>query len=140
MIKLPLTRYNPSMMASSPDGLIGEMTQDGCRIVRKPRPDILLLAYYRCYNQQCFDGTFAPVPIFWAKSIFLPCGSRANGLYVYEESPTKRYIVLDEKLSDMFPLERLCLLHEMVHLKIEPICGHGEEFVGEFKRVLDASH
>jgi hypothetical protein len=39
----------------------------------------------------------------------------------------------------MFPLERLCLLHEMVSVGIEPIGGHGEEFITEFKRVLDAT-
>jgi len=78
--------------------------------------------------------------IYWAKSIATPDDSHANALYVSEVSPVKRrFIVLDEKLSDMFPLERLCLLHEMVHVGIEPIGGHGEEFITEFKRVLDAT-
>jgi hypothetical protein len=27
----------------------------------------------------------------------------------------------------------------MVHVKLGPDCGHGEEFVAEFRRVLDAN-
>lgn len=50
-----------------------------------------------------------------------------------------RYIAIDDTLSGMFPLERLCLLHEMVHVKVGPEFGHGEEFITEFKRVLDAN-
>jgi len=127
------------MMANSPDDLTEDVTQDGYRIVRKVGQDMNLLAYYTVYNQRCFNGSLPSVPIFWAKSISFPDGSQANALYVSEESPAKRFIVLNEKLSDMFPLERLCLLHEMVHVKLEPISGHGEEFIAEFKRVLDAN-
>jgi hypothetical protein len=119
---------------------IEEVTQDGCHIVREAGQDMLLSAYYTHYNEKCFDGSLPDVPIFWAKTISLLDGSRPMALYVSEEAPVnRRYIVLDEKLSDMFPLERLCLLHEMVHVKIEPISGHGEEFIAEFKRVLDAN-
>jgi hypothetical protein len=128
-------------MASSLHDLIEDVTQDGCRIVREAGQDMLLSAYYTIYNQQCFDGTLPEMPIFWAKSISLSDGGHPMALYVSEESPVRRrYIVLDEKLSSMFPLERLSLLHEMVHVKIEPISGHGDEFIAEFKRVLDANH
>jgi len=120
--------------------LIEEITQDGCRIVREARQDLLLRIYYTAYNQRCFEGRLPEMPIYWAKAISLPDGRRAVALYVSEEFPVgRRYIVINEKLSDMFPLERLCLLHEMVHVKIEPISGHGEEFISEFRRVLDAS-
>jgi len=117
------------------------VTQDGCRILREAGPpDFLLCAYYAGYNQRYFDGSLLEMPVFWAKTISLPDGKHPMALYVSEESPVKRYIVLDEKLLGIFPLERLCLLHEMVHVKIAPVSGHGEEFIAEFKRVLDASH
>jgi hypothetical protein len=117
-----------------------EVTQDGYRVLRETSQDMLLWAYYVHYNHSCFGGRLPTMPIYWAKSIATPDGSHANALYVPEVSPVKRrFIVLDEKLSDMFPLERLCLLHEMVSVGIEPIGGHGEEFITEFKRVLDAT-
>jgi len=117
------------------------VTKDGYRIVREAGPpDFLLCAYYAGYNQRYFDGSLPEMLVFCAKTISLPDGKHPVALYVSEESPVKRYIVLNEKLKDMFPLERLCLLHEMVHVKIEPISGHGEEFVAEFKRVLYASN
>jgi hypothetical protein len=120
--------------------VIEEMTQDGCRIVRDVAPDLLLCAYYKGYNEKYFDGSLPQLPVFWARTITLPDGGHPVALYVTQESPVKRrYIVLHEKLSDMFPLERLCLLHEMVHAKLEPVFGHGEEFIAEFKRALDAN-
>ncbi len=49
------------------------------------------------------------------------------------------YIAIDDQLSGMFPLERLCLLHEMVHVRVGPDNGHGQEFIAEFRCVLDAN-
>ena len=129
-------QYNP-MMTNTLHDPIEEVTQDGCRIIREAGQDMLLCVYYAGYNRKCFDDGLPEMPIFWAKTISLPDGKHANALYVSEES--RRYIVLDERLKDMSPLERLCLLHEMVHVKIDPIPGHGEEFIAEFKRVLDVS-
>jgi ribosomal protein S18 acetylase RimI-like enzyme len=126
-------------MEKSTDDLSEEVMQDGCRIVGISGADLNLLAHYEIYNRKYFDATLPAMPVFWAKAIYLADRRRANGLYVCEETPTKRrYIVLDEKLSGMFPLERLCLLHEMVHVKIEPVHGHNGKFVAELKRVLDA--
>lgn len=125
----------------SPKNLVDEVTQDGWHIVREPKVDMILLAYYMVYNQRCFDNNLPEMAIFWATSIASLDGGHANALYVSEESPVKRrYIVLDENLNGMFPLERLCLLHEMVHVKLEPVFGHGDDFIAEFKRVLDANH
>jgi hypothetical protein len=121
--------------------LVEETTQDGYRIVREAQPDLLLGMYYAAYNQACFDGSLPDMPIFWAKVICSPKGNHPVGLYVPEEDAVikRRYIVVDERLSSMFPLERLILLHEMVHVKLGPDIGHGEEFIAEFKRVLDAT-
>ena len=120
--------------------LIEERTQDGWRIVRENNFPLDLSSYYYSYNEKYFDNTLPCVPVYWAKTITPPHGGHANALYVSEESPVKRrYIVLYERLSGMFPLERLCLLHEMVHVKIGSNEGHGEKFISEFKRVLDAN-
>jgi hypothetical protein len=128
------------MTASSLSDRIEEVTADGWRIVRERGVDMILSAYYMSYNHQLFDKCLPEMDIFWASSIASPDGRHANALYISEESPVKRrYIVLDENLNSMFPLERLCLLHEMVHVRLEPISGHGDEFIAEFKRVLDAN-
>lgn len=119
--------------------IVEEVTQDGFRILRESAEDMLLWAYYTHYNHMCFSGSLPPVPLYWAKSITLPDGGHANAVYVSEETPDgqkRRYIAVDEKLQSMFPLERLCLLHEMVHLKVP---GHADDFIAEFKRVLDAN-
>ncbi len=115
------------------------VTQDGWHVVYDGRGDMLLWGHYTAYNHTCFDGSLPDLPLVWAKSITSPDGHRAHGLYISEESPVKRrYIAIDEKLSDLFGLERFCILHEMVHAKLDPIEGHGEEFLAELKRVLDA--
>jgi hypothetical protein len=127
-------------MEPSPRNLVEEVTQDGWHIVLEPKVDIILMTYYASYNERCFENKLPRMAIFWATSITSPAGDHANALYVSQESPvSRRYIVLDQKLNGMFPLERLCLLHEMVHVKLEPILGHGDEFIAEFKRVLDAN-
>jgi hypothetical protein len=126
-------------MAISSDDLVEDVTEDGFHIIRETAVDMLLWAYYTHYNQSYFNGSLPSMPLHWAKRIILPDGKHANALYVSEEAPVKRrYIAIDKTLSDMFPLERLCLLHEMVHVKVGPEVGHGEEFITEFKRVLDA--
>jgi hypothetical protein len=117
-------------------------TQDGWRIVYDGRVDMLLMAHYMAYNNACFDNSLPDIPLVWAKTIVSPAGQRAHGLYVSEESPDgrrQRFIALDEKLSAMFGLERFCLLHEMVHAKLDPAEGHGPEFIVELKRVLDVT-
>jgi hypothetical protein len=119
-----------------------EVTQDGYRIVRVGKSgDVLLQEHYKSFNQECFDNTLPFVPVCRARSIRTPQGGRANALYIpADETLAKRdYIVIDETLCGMFPFERLCLLHEMVHVKLSPQVGHGEEFIAEFKRVLDAN-
>jgi hypothetical protein len=118
---------------------IEDVTDDGFRIRRENKRDMMLEFYYLHYNKQYFNGRLPFFPVFWAKSIKLPDGGHANALCVSADSSVKHgYIVIDETLSDMFPLERLCLLHEMVHVSIGPELGHGPEFIAEFKRVLDA--
>jgi hypothetical protein len=125
----------------APDDFIEETTADGCRIVRATGQDLLLAFYFTHYNKRCFDNTLPDMPVFWAKSISRPDGSHPIALHVPQtESPIRRqYIVLHEKLAGMFPFERLTLLHEMVHAKLGDTVGHGEEFIAEFKRVLDAT-
>ncbi len=119
--------------------LLEKVTHDGWRIVYDGSLDMLLFGHYMAYNHACFGGSLPDIPLVWAKSISSPDGHHAHGLYVSEESPVKRrFIALDEKLIGMFGLERFCLLHEMVHAKLDPIDGHGEEFLAELKRVLDA--
>jgi hypothetical protein len=101
---------------------------------------MLLNAYYMIYNKQYFDGSLPVIPVCWAKRITLPDGHGANAVYVPGDALLKRhYIAIDDTLSGMFPLERLCLLHEMVHVKVGPESGHDEQFIAEFKRVLDAN-
>ena len=127
-------------MAITPADLIEDVTEDGFRICRENKRDMLLEAYYMIYNKQCFGGSLPFVPVCWAKSITLPDGHRANAIYLPGDSLVKhRYIAIDDQLSGMFPLERLCLLHEMVHIRVGPDNGHGEEFIAEFRRVLDAN-
>jgi hypothetical protein len=76
----------------------------------------------------------------WARMITQPNGHRVNAVYVPGDAAVKRrYIALDDRLAAMFPLERLCLLHEMVHVMVGPECGHGEEFIAEFRRLLDTN-
>lgn len=121
--------------------LLEDETQDGWHIVYDRSRDPDLIRHYMEYNHACFDGSLPDIDLVWAKSIRSPEGQPAHGLYVSEDSPERRrYIALDEKLSDMFGLERFCLLHEMVHTKLDPVKGHGEEFLSELKRVLDAIH
>jgi hypothetical protein len=121
--------------------LLEDETQGGWRIVYDRSRDPDLIRHYMEYDHACFDGSLPDIDLVWAKSIRSPEGQHAHGLYVSEESPERgRYIALDEKLSDMFGLERFCLLHEMVHAKLDPILGHGDEFLSELKRVLDAIH
>jgi|HubBroStandDraft_6_1064221.scaffolds.fasta_scaffold433114_3 hypothetical protein len=128
-------------MANLPDGRVEEVTQDGWRIVRDAMQCATLMGYYMHYNFSCFAGELPDTPVFWAESITLPDGkSHANALYVSDESLGRPYIVLDKKLESMMPLDRLCLLHEMVHVSLGPaVSGHGERFIAEFKRVLDAN-
>lgn len=131
-------RYNRGMPTA--DNLIEDVTEDGFRVVRENRFDLLLNSYYMIFNQQLFNGSLPQVPVFWAKRITQPNGHGATAVYVPGDAKLKRrYIAIDDTLSGMFPLERLCLLHEMVHVKVGPDCGHGEEFVAEFRRVLDAN-
>jgi len=114
-------------MANTPADLIEDVTEDGCRICRENKRDMLLEQYYMIHNKQCFGGSLPFVPVCWAKSITLPDGHRANAIYLPGDSLVKhRYIAIDDQLSGMFPLERLCLLHEMVHIKVGPDNGHGK--------------
>jgi hypothetical protein len=117
--------------------LVEETTQDGYMIVREPGMDMLLWAYYVSYNKRCFDGSLPEMPVFWGKTIARGNERHVHALYVYEDP--RRYIVLNETLQGMEPFDRLCLLHEMIHVKIDPISGHGAEFIAELKRVLDAA-
>jgi hypothetical protein len=123
------------------DDYIEEVTTDGYNIVRKTGQDLLLAFYFADYNKRCFDNTLPGMPVFWAKSISYTDGSHPIGLHVPDtDSPIRRqYIVVHEKLAGMFPFERLTLLHEMVHANLGNAVGHGEEFIAEFKRVLDAT-
>jgi len=73
------------------------------------------------------------VPVCWAKSITSLTDTAANAFTCRRLLVKHRYIAIDDQLSGMFPLERLCLLHEMVHIKVGPDNGHGEEFITEFK-------
>ena len=127
-------------MAIAPIDLVEDVTEDGWRISREDKRDMLLESYYVIYNKQCFNNSLPFVPVCWAKRITHPDGSRANAIFVPGDALLKRpYIAIDDTLSGMFPLERLCLLHEMVHVKLGPECGHGDDFIAEFKRVLDAN-
>jgi hypothetical protein len=127
-------------MAISPADLIEDVTEDGFRICRENKRDMLLETYYMIYNRQCFGGSLPAVSVCWAKCITLPDGQRVSAIYVPGDSLIKRrYIAIDERLAGIVPLEQLCLLHEMVHVKVGPDLGHGEEFINEFRRVLDAN-
>lgn len=120
--------------------MIEEVTEDGIRICRDDKPNFELETHYWSLNRQCFNGSLPTMPVYWAESITVPDGSRANAIYVPGDSVVKqRYIAMRNDLNGMFPLERLCLLHEMVHVAIGPDLGHGEEFIAEFRRVLDAN-
>jgi hypothetical protein len=119
------------------DDVIEDVSEDGFRIVRENKFDLLLNSYYMTYNQQLFNGSLPQVPVFWAKRITQPNGCGASAVYVPGDAKLKcRYIAINHTLG-MSPLERLCLLHEMVHVKVGPDCCHGEEFVVEFRRVLE---
>jgi hypothetical protein len=134
------TQPPPQPEATAPPDLIEDVTEDGWHISRDDKRDVLLEAYYTIYNTQCFNGSLPFVAVRWAKSIILPDGQRANAVYVPGDALLKRrYIAIDDTLSGMFPLERLCLLHEMVHVKLGPESGHGKDFIAEFRRVLDAN-
>jgi hypothetical protein len=120
-----------------------DLTEDVCngwRILRENKLPGLLQMYYAMYNKQCFDGSLPFVAVIWAERITQPDGTPANAIYVPGDAALRRrYIAIDGRLSGMFPLERLCLLHEMIHVKLGPESGHGEDFIAEFKRVLDAN-
>jgi hypothetical protein len=127
-------------MTNEPDELAEDVTEDGWRIFREKGRSALLEMHYTMYNRQCFNGTLPLIAVYWAKRISLPDGGHANSIYVPGDALVRgRYIAIDDTLSGMFPLERLCLLHEMVHVQLGPESGHGEDFIAEFKRVLDAN-
>ncbi len=126
-------------MTTTPDP-IEDLTEDGFCIRHRNTRDMNLEQYYDIYNRQCFGGNLPFTPILWAESITEKDGNRANAIYVSGDSKLKkRYIAIDERLCGMFPLDRLCLLHEMVHVRLGPDSNHGEDFICEFRRVLDAN-
>jgi hypothetical protein len=44
-------------MAIASANLIEDVTEDGWRISRENKRDMLLEAYYMIYNKQCFNGS-----------------------------------------------------------------------------------
>lgn len=84
-------------MAIAPDDLIEDVSENGFRIIRENKRDMLLEAYYTIYNRQCFNSSLPFVPVCWAKRITLPDGDNANAVYVPGDALLKRrYIAIDE--------------------------------------------
>jgi len=130
-----------ALMAISPtEPFEDAKTENGCYIRRNTHRSGMLEMHYAMYSRQCFSGSLPFVSVYWAETITFPDESHPNAIYVPGDSLVKHpLIAINEALCGMFPLERLCLLHEMVHVKIGPESGHGEEFITEFKRLLDAN-
>jgi hypothetical protein len=124
--------------------LVEDHTEDGRCIVRELGPNFGLQRTYDSFNRQYFSNSLPRIRVFWAKSITYKdhdYTSRANGIFVTPDSLIKQpYIAIDEALSNVSPFEYLCLLHEMVHVKLGADIEHGEEFIAELKRVLDANN
>jgi hypothetical protein len=123
--------------------VIADYTEDGRCIVRDVKPNYALQTAYDGFNRQYFNSRLPRIRVYWAKSITYKehdHTSRANGIFVTPDSLVKHpYIAIDENLSKVSPFEYLCLLHEMVHVTLGADIEHGEEFVAELKRVLDAN-
>src|ERR1700722_1838008 len=104
-----------------------DLTEDVCngwRILRENKLPGLLQTYYAMYNKQCFDGSLPFVVVIWAERITQPDVTPANAIYVPGDAVLRRrYIAIDGLLSGMFPLERLCLLHEMIARQTRPRVG-----------------
>jgi hypothetical protein len=133
------------MVEQIPEGYIAEVTLDGYRVVHDKNVASIMQIYYASFNKHCFNGELPTVPVCWAKHIQGPGGDFAhvNGVYVHDKNAEgktmRRFIAIDETFAGLPPLDRQILLHEMVHVKLDGIYdGHGEPFINEFRRVLDA--
>jgi hypothetical protein len=126
-----------SRIMDQPDDVTLDTSENGWQILRRNEPDGTLQMDYAIYNRQCFENALPTVRLYWAQRITQPNGRLANAVY-FPGDAGRRYIAIDDRLEYMLPLDRLCLLHEMIHLKLGTE-SHGEDFVSEFKRVLDAN-
>jgi len=121
--------------------LVEDVTENGSRIRRFNRLDLHLNSCYAILNKQCFNNALPGIPVYWAEHIDIqPDHLHSNAVYVPGDSVIKDpYIAIDDCLAGKYPLDQLCLLHEMVHVRIGPEFDHGEVFIAEFKRALDAN-
>jgi hypothetical protein len=85
-------RYNRGMPTAD-DDVIEDVSEDGFRIVRENKFDLLLNSYYMIYNQQLFNGSLPQVPVFWAKRITQPNGCGATAVYVPGDAKLKRQYI-----------------------------------------------
>jgi hypothetical protein len=114
-------------------------TKDGIAIRRYRGFDLVLNALYDAYNCSYFEDSLPHIPIYWASKIRFASGRSANALFVPSEmAPDQRaFIVVHERIQGIEPLPRQCVMHEMVHVKLNGIDGHPKAFTDEFQRVLN---
>jgi hypothetical protein len=116
-----------------------ELTIGKARIRRAKGADRTLTMFYFRYNVEYFNGSLPQLRVHWADEIEFE-GDSVHALFVPEEQTPRQesFIVISSKLKELDPFQYLCLLHEMVHVRLfGSVYGHPREFVEEFKRVLD---
>jgi hypothetical protein len=114
-------------------------TVDGVAIRRYRNCDLVLMAFYQAYNEKYFGNSLPSLPVYWASEIRFRDGRSANALFVPPEmAPHQQpFIVLCEKIQGVEPLPRQCVIHEMIHVKINGIPGHPKAYIDELQRVLN---
>jgi hypothetical protein len=95
-----------------------ELTIGKARIRREKGADGTVTIFYFRYNVEYFNGNLPQLKVHWADEIFE--GDSVHALFVPEEQTPRQesFIVISSKLKELDSFQHLCLLHEMVHVRL----------------------
>ena len=98
-----------------------------------------LYRQYLRFNRLYFgDKLPADILIYWEPNI--PVDAAAETCPVYEVAHDKFKITMDPAIQDLRKYWKICLLHEMIHVKLwrtNPKHQHGKLFQGELRRIME---
>jgi hypothetical protein len=95
--------------------------------------------WYRDYNRKYFSAALPETGAvrMWHAPLRKECGaSRYGCVWGFECDAEQWDLHLDDWLKEHEPFAKICLLHEMVHIKLWPFRFHGKKFNAEIERLV----